>query len=109
MSLIFLLKGQLAFLNKEYDVVAVSGQDENLENVKSLAFIDGCSMQGIGPLKDLVSLWNLFLSFKKEKPQIVHLHYKSRFVDYDCGNNFRFVVHTLLDSYLTKRVFLKEY
>ena len=74
-SLDFLLKGQLAFLNKEYEVVAVSGKDQHLEKV---AYREGVRTEpvimqrSISPLKDLVSLWKLFWLLKKEKPQIVH-------------------------------------
>lgn len=74
-SLDFLLKGQLAFLNKKYEVVAVSGQDKHLGNVacREGVRIEVVEMQrSISPLKDLVSLWKLFWLFKKEQPQIVH-------------------------------------
>jgi hypothetical protein len=33
MSLNYLLKGQLAFLNKHYEVIGVSGQDSDLDIV----------------------------------------------------------------------------
>jgi glycosyltransferase involved in cell wall biosynthesis len=75
MSLDFLLKGQLAFLNKEYDVVAVSGQDKHLEKVadREAVRVEVVSMQrSISPLKDVVSLWKFFWLFKRENPQIVH-------------------------------------
>ena len=74
-SLDFLLKGQLAFLNKEYEVVAVSGKDQHLEKVAYREGVrtESVTMQrSISPLKDLVSLWKLFWLLKKEKPQIVH-------------------------------------
>jgi glycosyltransferase involved in cell wall biosynthesis len=75
MSLDFLLKGQLAFLNKEYDVVAVSGQDKHLQNVANREGVrtEAVGMQrNIRPLNDLLSLWKLYRLFKKEKPFIVH-------------------------------------
>jgi len=75
MSLNFLLKGQLAFLNKEYDVIAVSGQDKHLEKVadREAVRVEVVSMQrSISPLKDVVSLWQLYWLFKTEKPKIVH-------------------------------------
>ena len=74
-SLDFLLKGQLGFLSKEYEVVAVSGKDQHLEKV---AYREGVRTEpvimqrSISPIKDLVSLWKLFWLLKKEKPQIVH-------------------------------------
>lgn len=75
LSLDFLLKGQLAFLNQYFEVIAVSGEDEHLrtvaerEKVKTIAVP---MQRNISPLKDLVSLCQLYFLFKKEKPQIVH-------------------------------------
>lgn len=74
-SLDILLKGQLQFLNETYEVIAVSGENENLKNVKEREGVrtEAIEMQrNISPLKDLISLYNLFVFFKKEKPQIVH-------------------------------------
>lgn len=75
LSLDFLLKGQLAFLSQHFEVVAVSGDDEHLrivaqrEGVRTVAI----KMQrNISPLKDLISLVQLYFLFKKEKPEIVH-------------------------------------
>ena len=75
MSLDILLKGQLAFLNEHYYVIAVSGQDEHLETVANREGVKTCSVvmhRTISPVKDLVSLVKLYFLFKKEKPQIVH-------------------------------------
>ncbi|WP_140487820.1 glycosyltransferase family 4 protein [Flavobacterium sp. GSA192] len=75
MSLDFLLKGQLAFLNQNYEVIAVSGKDEHLNTVAEREKVRTISVQmqrNISPLKDLISLWKLYVVFKKEKPQIVH-------------------------------------
>lgn len=75
LSLDYLLKGQLAFLNKEYEIIAVSGQDAHLENVDDRERVrtESVNMQrSISPFKDLIALWKLFWLFRKEKPQIVH-------------------------------------
>ncbi|MBG6187886.1 glycosyltransferase family 4 protein [Flavobacterium sp. CAN_S2] len=75
MSLDYLLKGQLAFLNNHYEVVAVSGVDEHLETVASREGVrtESIVMQrAIFPFKDFISLWQLYWFFKKEKPLIVH-------------------------------------
>jgi glycosyltransferase involved in cell wall biosynthesis len=75
MSLDYLLKGQLAFLNETYEVIAVSGADSHLENVASregVRTVNVSMQRAIRPLHDLVSLWQLYRYFKKEKPQIVH-------------------------------------
>lgn len=75
MSLDFLLKGQLAFLNEHFEVIAVSGGDEHLNGVEDREKVRIVPMQmqrNISPLQDLISLWKLFWLFRKEKPQIVH-------------------------------------
>lgn len=75
MSLDFLLKGQLAFLQQHYEVVAVSGEDEHLRTVAEREKVKTVSVpmqRNISPLQDLVSLWQLYFLFKKEKPEIVH-------------------------------------
>ena len=74
-SLDYLLKGQLAFLKKDYEVLAVSGQDEHLEAVANREGVKTITVEmqrKISPLKDFKSLWQLYWLFKKENPQIVH-------------------------------------
>jgi len=74
-SLDYLLKGQLAFLQKKYEVLAVSGHDKHLEivSLREGVKISGLEMQRkISVLQDLKSLWKLYLLFKKEKPLLVH-------------------------------------
>lgn len=74
-SLDILLKGQLQFLNEAYEVIAVSGENEHLQNVRKREGVrtkDIEIQRNISPLKDLVSLYKLFVFFRKEKPQIVH-------------------------------------
>lgn len=74
-SLDILLKGQLAFLNQYYDVIAVSGEDEHLRNVKereNVRTADVSMSRSISPLQDIVSLVKLYLLFRKEPPLIVH-------------------------------------
>lgn len=75
LSLDFLLKGQLSFLQKHYEVIAVSGEDNHLNEVairEQVKTINIAMQRNISPLKDLVSLWQLYVLFKNEKPQIVH-------------------------------------
>jgi len=74
-SLDYLLKGQLAFLKKSYEVLAVSGQDKHLEAVGNREGVKTIAVEmqrNISLLKDLKSLWQLYWLFKKEKPLIVH-------------------------------------
>ena len=70
-----LLKGQLHFLNKYYNVIAVSSngpsikQTEKEEGVKVVTI----NMQRkIALLSDIRSLIKLYILFKREKPYIVH-------------------------------------
>ena len=75
MSLNYLLKGQLAFLNEHYEVIAVSGEDEHLQEVRERENVrtENVKIQRtISLLKDLKALWVLYFLFRKEKPQIVH-------------------------------------
>ena len=75
LSLDILLKGQLKFLSQNFYVVAVSGQDEHLnevakrENIKTIAVT---FERKISPFKDFVSLIKLYRVLKKEKPFIIH-------------------------------------
>lgn len=75
MSLDILLKGQLAFLNKYYKVIAISGADEHLvhvatrENVKTLSV---AMQRTIAPIKDIVSLIKIYNVLKVQKPLIIH-------------------------------------
>jgi glycosyltransferase involved in cell wall biosynthesis len=75
LSLDYLLKGQLSFLNNHYEVVGVSGLDNHLDTVAKREDIrtEAVAMQrAISPVNDVISLWQLYRLFLKEKPQIVH-------------------------------------
>ena len=75
LSLDVLLKGQLKFLNKHYNVEAISGGGDHLNKValREGVTVMPISMQrAISPLKDLVSLWRLYQYFRKEKLSIIH-------------------------------------
>ncbi len=74
-SLNILLKGQLKFLAQFFTVIGVSGDGQDLEEVEKREGIKTYPIEmerGISPVKDLVSLYRLYLLFKVEKPQIVH-------------------------------------
>lgn len=75
MSLNVLLKGQLQFLNRYYDVTAISGSDDFLIELKqreAVEIFDIEMQRQIAPIEDLKSLWKLYKYFAKEKPLIVH-------------------------------------
>jgi glycosyltransferase involved in cell wall biosynthesis len=74
-SLFGLLKGQLAFLNQYYEVVGVASEGhllQKLEEEQGIRTMPVNIKRDISPLKDLVSLYNLYRLFKKEKPFMVH-------------------------------------
>lgn len=75
LSLDVLLKGQLAFLNQHFHLVAVSGYDLHLQQVKDREHVvikDVHMARAISPVQDLISLIKLYRLFKKEKPVMVH-------------------------------------
>lgn len=75
MSLDLLLKGQLAFLNEYFNVIAVSGEDYHLLQVIEREKVTTVSIsikREISIVQDLISLVKLYKLFKKEKPLIVH-------------------------------------
>lgn len=77
-SMNIILKGQLSFMNQYFEVIGVTGYDEkHYEDVLKREQIQMEPIEmarTISPIKDLVSLWNLYLFLKKEKPEIVHTH-----------------------------------
>ncbi|MDY3547630.1 glycosyltransferase family 4 protein [Riemerella anatipestifer] len=75
LSMNVLLKGQLAFLNKSFEVIAVSGGGKDLSEVKEREGVRGIELKmerKISPIRDLLSLIKLYFLFLKEKPEIVH-------------------------------------
>src|SRR6218665_368321 len=74
-SLNVLLKGQLEFLNQNFDVTAISGSGNDLDEVgirEGVRVFPIDMQRQISPFKDLVSLIKLYRYFKKEKPDIIH-------------------------------------
>ncbi|WP_448670163.1 glycosyltransferase family 4 protein [Chryseobacterium koreense] len=74
-SLNILLKGQLRYLNQFYEVTAISGQGDELDEVEQREGVKVHPIaieRRISPLKDLVSLLQLYRYFKREKPDIIH-------------------------------------
>jgi glycosyltransferase involved in cell wall biosynthesis len=75
MSLDILLKGQLRFLNKTFNVTAISGEGIELRRVETREGVKVIAIEmkrEISPWTDARSLINLYLSFRREKPLIVH-------------------------------------
>ena len=77
LSLEKLLEGQLTFMNRQYEVIAVSAEKERLkkygvENEVRTFWVE--MTRAITPLQDFRALIRLYSFLKKEKPLIVHTH-----------------------------------
>ncbi|MEC4116367.1 glycosyltransferase family 4 protein [Myroides phaeus] len=69
------LVGQLKFLNSYFDVVALSGLNEQLKEVgyrEGVKIVDVEMARKISIKKDIISLIRLYKELKKEKPLIIH-------------------------------------
>jgi glycosyltransferase involved in cell wall biosynthesis len=77
-SMNIILKGQLAFMNKYFEVIGISSHDE--KHLKEVGEREGIKIHAIemprtiSPIKDFIALCKLYLFFKKVKPTIVHTH-----------------------------------
>lgn len=74
-SLNILLKGQLEFLSHDFETIGVSSHGDDLTETQlreGIKVVPVNMERGISPVKDLISLFKLYLLFKREKPQIVH-------------------------------------
>lgn len=71
----FLLKGQSKFLSKFFNVKVLTGDDIFLNDIKKNEEIE-CHVipmkRNISLVNDLISLINLYLFFRREKPTVVH-------------------------------------
>jgi glycosyltransferase involved in cell wall biosynthesis len=76
-SLLVLLKNQLQFISKHYQVVAISSGGEQLDQVTQETAVRTIAVnmtRKVTPFKDLISLMNLIIQIRKERPLIVHTH-----------------------------------
>ncbi len=75
MTLLAFCRGQLRELRRQYDVVALSSPGHELDE---LAHTEGVRAIGIpmerriSPLRDLLSLWRIYRTFRRERPDMVH-------------------------------------
>src|SRR5690554_1328431 len=77
LSLELLLKGQLEFMQKHFEVVAISADKEELERLgkeRGYPTYHVEMTRQITPVADLKAVYKLYKYFKKEKPTIVHTH-----------------------------------
>jgi glycosyltransferase involved in cell wall biosynthesis len=76
-SLDTLLKGQLRYMNKYFNIVGVSSGGKRLKEVSQKEGVPTFSInmtRSITPFKDLLATYKLYSLFRKEKPFIVHTH-----------------------------------
>ncbi|MGJ1205955.1 glycosyltransferase, partial [Sphingobacterium lactis] len=74
-SLSVLLKGQLKFLSKYFEIVGVSSPGPELGEIarrEDVRVQEVHMERGINPLKDAVSLINMVKLLRKERPMIIH-------------------------------------
>jgi len=74
-SLNVLLKGQLHFLSRHFDVVGVSSNDSELQAVREREGIEvhGIDMKrNISPISDLVGLIKLYRFLRNKRPHLIH-------------------------------------
>lgn len=74
-SLNILLKGQLKYLSRYFNITAISGPGPDLDEVTAREGVNThiISMErAISPVKDAVALVRLYNYFRREKPVIVH-------------------------------------
>lgn len=75
MSLNILLKGQLKFLSNYFDVIGISSEGDDLYEVGKREGIRTISInmqRQISLFKDVISLFQLYKEFRKERPHVVH-------------------------------------
>jgi glycosyltransferase involved in cell wall biosynthesis len=76
-SLYLLLKGQLSYMNRFFEITGISSKGAMLEEVEKSEGIRVHPVnmtRSLTPLKDLVALWKLCRFFFRGKPSIVHTH-----------------------------------
>ncbi len=76
MSLRWLLKGQLEFISKHFEVIAVSSSGKDLELISKLGIETKAieMTRAITPVKDVIAITKMYILIKREKPFIVHTH-----------------------------------
>lgn len=77
-SLGTLLKGQLAYMTKHYEVVGISSSKNDILNKvgnnEGIKVIPVEMTRKITPLKDVKALWRLYWILRRERPFVVHSH-----------------------------------
>ena len=72
-----LLKDQLKYMSRYFEIVAVSSEGKDLSDVardEGIRTVPLNMSRQFTPLRDLVSLMKMILLFRKESPDIVHSH-----------------------------------
>lgn len=76
-SLRVLLKGQHRFMSQHFEVIGISSQGKELNEVhdeEGIKVLPIDMSRKITPLQDINSLWKMYKFIKQQQPQIVHTH-----------------------------------
>ncbi len=76
-SLKGLLKGQLGFMSKHYEMIGIASGEKNLSLVSEIEGVRTIHLnmtRTISPFKDVIAVYKLYKILKKEKPFLVHTH-----------------------------------
>jgi glycosyltransferase involved in cell wall biosynthesis len=76
-SLKVLLRNQLKFMNKNFQVIGVSSPEKELQEVavqEGIQTLPVSMTRAITPFRDLVSIYKLYRICKKHQPVIIHSH-----------------------------------
>lgn len=76
-SLETLLEGQLKYMSKYYEVLAISSDEKHLKKIEQKDGVRTFCVEmtrQITPWKDFKALWKLYHLLRKEKPLFVHTH-----------------------------------
>tara|TARA_B100000902_G_scaffold396646_1_gene458245 strand:+ start:509 stop:1699 length:1191 start_codon:yes stop_codon:yes gene_type:complete len=72
-----LLKGQLGYMTKYFNVLGITSPGKRLKSVRSNEKVDFRTVKmyrRISPFQDIISLFRMYKILIKEKPDIVHTH-----------------------------------
>lgn len=76
-SLKVLLKGQHRFMSQHFEVIGISSEGKELNEVhdeEGIKVVPIDMSRKITPLQDINSLWKMYKLIKQQQPQIVHTH-----------------------------------
>ncbi len=77
-SMRIILRGQLRYMNRFYDIVGVTSRDKShfdkISSQEGIHIIEVPMLRSIHPFRDIQSLWKMVRVLRTERPDIVHTH-----------------------------------